>query len=348
MSEKKSSERPYGFKLHWEVIEKSIKNIDDRRKGRIKSFVTPWQNINDATAGGIEWGSVVTIGARPGAGKTMFVSNLLRECKALNPTQDFNILEFQLEMTNEQYGQREIVAATGLDYNELLSTKKELDDFKFKQAEKYLDDCKRLHSQGVYRGQINRSITALDLEKAVHFYYNKLGGKPLIVTIDHSWLIKKDSNEKEKLNTLYNTADVLIRLKQELPIIIIMLTQLNRNIEDPLRKTPGSIQNYPTSSDIFGGDAMMQASDVVIALSRPYTFDITAYGPKSYTVTEDGIFAHLLKVRNGTNNIKLIFMQGIFSQQKIVETIAPGFNIQPGYVPRNSRRTPSADIGSEL
>jgi replicative DNA helicase len=348
MSEKKNEERPFGFKLHHEVIEKSIKNIDDRRKGRIKSFVTPWQNINDATAGGIEWGSVVTIGARPGAGKTMFVSNLLRECKNLNPTQDFNILEFQLEMTNEQYGQREIVAATGLDYNELLSTKQQLDDFKFRQAEKYLEDCKALHAKKVYRGQINKSITATELEKAVHYYYNKLGGKPLIVTIDHSWLIKKDANEKEKLNTLYNTADVLIRLKQELPIIIIMLTQLNRNIEDPLRKTPGSIQNYPTSSDIFGGDAMMQASDVVIALSRPYTFDITAYGPKSYTVTEDGIFAHLLKVRNGTNNIKLIFMKGIFSQQRIVETISPGVNIQPGYVPRNGRRTPSADIGREL
>jgi len=105
-----SSERPYGFKYHWEVIQKSIKNIDDRRKGRIKSFVTPWDTINNATAGGIEWGSLVTIGARPGAGKTMFVSNLLRDCKALNPTQDFNILEFQFEMTNEQYGQREIVA----------------------------------------------------------------------------------------------------------------------------------------------------------------------------------------------------------------------------------------------
>jgi replicative DNA helicase len=341
-------QRPYGFKFHWEVVQKSIKNIDDRRKGRIKSFVTPWSTLNDATAGGVEWGSVVTIGARPGAGKTMFVSNLLRECKRLNPTQDFNILEFQLEMTNEQYGQREIVAATGLDYNEILSTKQQLDDFKFKQAENYLEDCKQLHKQGVYRGQINKSVTASELEDAVHFYYNKLGGKPIIVTIDHSWLIKKDASEREKLNTLYNTADALIRLKQDLPIIIIMLTQLNRNIEDPLRKTPGSIQNYPTSSDIFGGDAMMQASDIVLALSRPYTFDITAYGPKSYAVSEDGIFAHMLKVRNGTNNVKLIFMKGIFKEQKIVECDPPGFNIQPGYIPRNAKRNPSADIGCEL
>lgn len=343
-----STERPYGFKFHWEVIEKSIKNIDDRRKGKIKSFVTPWQSINDATAGGIEWGSMVTIGARPGAGKTMFVSNLLRECKALNPTQDFNILEFQLEMTNEQYGQREIVAATGLDYNEVLSTKQQLNDFNFRRVQQYGEDCKLLHEQGVYRGQINKSITASELEKAVHLYYNKLGGKPLIVTIDHSWLIKKDSTEREKLQTLYNTADVLIQLKQDLPIIIIMLTQLNRNIEDPLRKTPGSIQNYPTSSDIFGGDALMQASDIVIALSRPYTFDITAYGPRSYVVTEDGIFLHMLKVRNGDNKVKMIFMKGVFKKQQILETSEPGYNIQQPitYQRRNTR--PRADIGEEI
>jgi replicative DNA helicase len=348
MSAIKPEDRPFGFKYHWEVIQKSIKNIDDRRKGRIKSFVTPWDSINNATAGGIEWGSVVTIGARPGAGKTMFVSNLLRDCKALNPTQDFNILEFQLEMTNEQYGQREIVAATGLDYNQVLSTKQQLEDFNFERIQQYGTDCKRLHDHGVFRGQINKSITATELEKAVHHYYNTLGGKPLIVTIDHSWLIKKDTNEREKLQTLYNTADVLIQLKQDLPVIIIMLTQLNRNIEDPLRKAPGSIQNYPTSGDIFGGDAMMQASDVVMALSRPFTFDITAYGPKSFAVTEDSIFLHLLKVRNGANNTKLIFMQGLFGQQKIIETVSPGYNIQPGYVPRNANRRPSADIGNEL
>ena len=348
MSENQSAERPYGFKFHWEVIEKSIKNIDDRRKGRIKSFITPWDSINNATAGGIEWGSIITIGARPGSGKTMFVSNFLRDCKILNPTQDFNILEFQLEMTNEQYGQREIVAATGLDYNQVLSTKQQLDDFNFKRVQQYGEDCKKLHDLGVYRGQINKSITANELEKAVHFYYNKLGCKPLVVTIDHSWLIKKDSTEKEKLQTLYNTADVLIRLKQDLPIIIIMLTQLNRNIEEPLRKTPGSIQNYPTSSDIFGGDALMQASDIVLVLSRPFTFDITAYGPKSYVVDDDSIFLHLLKVRNGANNIKLIFMRGIFDKQKMVETSEPAYNIQQPVTYQRRNTKVRADIGNEI
>jgi len=347
-----NEERPFGFKYHWEVVEKAIKNIDDRRHGRIKSFVTPWQGINDATIGGFEWGSLITIGARPGAGKTMMISNLLRDSKQLNPNQEFNILEFQFEMGNEQYGTREIVAETGLDYNIVLSTKSQLDDYRFQMIQQYGEDCKYLHNQNVFRGQINKSITSSDIEKAVHFWYNKLGGKPMIITIDHSWLIKKDKDEREKLNTLYNTVDRLIQLKNDLPVIIIMVTQLNRTVEDSLRRTPGTIGNYPNSGDIFGGDALYQGSDIVMALSRPFTFDIPSYGPKNYVVAEDSIFMHLIKVRNGANKIKMLFMKGLFEKQKMIECAEPGMNVVPQntFVPRGQQRprTPQADIGSEL
>ena len=347
---KTPQERPFGFKFHWEVMQTGIKNVDDRRHGRIKSFRTPWQSINEAVSNGFEWGSLITIGARPGSGKTMFVSNLLRESKNLNPDQEFNILEFQLEMGNEQYATREFVALTGLDYNKVLSSKQQLNDYEFQMIQQYGEDCKYLHEKGIFRGQINQAITAKDLEKAVHFWYNKLGGKPMVVTIDHSWLIKKDANEREKLQTLYNTVDTLVQLKNELPLIIIMITQLNRNVEDPLRKTPGNIGNYPTSSDIFGGDALMQGSDIVMAMSRPFTLDITSYGPKNYAVTEDGVFIHMLKVRNGSNNVKMLFMKGLFEKQTMLEVGSPGFNIVPdnSFQFRHKKTKPQADIGDEL
>ena len=345
-------DREFGYKYHWEVVQKAIRNIDDRRHGRIKSFATPWYGLNEATVGGLDWGSLITIGARPGAGKTMMISNLLRESKILNPTQDFNIVEFQFEMGNESYGTREIVAETGLDYNIVLSSKAALDDYKFKLIQEYGNDCRKLHEQGVYRVQVNKSITGKEIKRAVHYFYNKFGGKPLIVTIDHSWLIKKAPDEKEKLNTLYNTVDTLIELKNELPVIILMVTQLNRTIEDPLRRMPGTIGNYPNTGDIFGGDALTQGSDMVLAMSRPYKFDITAYGPKSYMVAPDSIFLHLLKLRNGNSDSPLLFMKGVFEKQKMIETVEPGIIINSsGYTPRNTggnRRATSAPIGSEL
>jgi len=341
-------DRPFGLKTYTEILQEGLNYIEDRQLGRIKSFALPWNSLNKLGVGGLEWGSMLTIGARPGAGKTMFVSQILRESKILNPTQGFNILEFQFEMAPKQTAARDFVSQLALDYNEVLSIGKKLDEFYINRIKQYIQECKALETMGVYRVQINSSLTSVEMEAAIIETFHGLGGAPLVVTIDHSWLIKKGKGDKDKFDVLYNTVEMLMQLKNKLPTLVIMITQLNRNIDEAGRKIPGTISNYPTSSDIFGGDAMMQASDVVIALSRPYTFDITAYGPKSYIVTEDGIFAHLLKVRNGANNVKLIFMRGVFSEQRIVETIAPGFNIQPGYVPRNARRTPSADIGSEL
>lgn len=343
-------ERPYGAKTYSEILHEGLKYIDDRRLGKIKSFKTPWKALNDAGVGGIEWGSMVTIGARPGAGKTMLVSHILRESRTLNPTQDFNILEFQFEMGAKQSASRAFAAYSALDYNIILSTDKELDEFNLKMLKQHAEDTEALEKQGVYRLQINKPITHKEMEDAIHTYYNALGGKPLVVTIDHSWLIKKDKDEKEKLNTLYNTAETLVQVKNSLPVIIFMISQLNRSIDEPIRKMPGTIGNYPTSSDIFGGDALQQSSDMVVVLTRPFKADIPIYGPKEYGCSKDDLFLHILKSRNGAEESNIVFMKGDFNKQRMIESIEPVANNPSGtFVPRRSggtgrRAAQSADI----
>jgi len=181
------------------------------------------------------------------------------------------------------------------------------------------------------------------------------GRKPMIVTIDHSWLIKKTSSEKDKFDVLYDTTEMLMKLKNEIPITVIMVTQLNRSLDEATRKTPGSIVNYPTSSDIFGGDALMQGSDMVVAITRPFKSDIRSYGPYAYEVTKDDVFMHLLKVRNGDDQKNLIFLKMDGKHQRMIEV--PEFvSTRPDgtylrYSQRtggNGTRTTSAPIGSEL
>ena len=58
--------KPFGARKYSEILKEGLKYIDDRRKGRIKSFKTPWLGINKSGVGGLEWGSMLTIGARPG------------------------------------------------------------------------------------------------------------------------------------------------------------------------------------------------------------------------------------------------------------------------------------------
>ena len=350
--------KKYGRKSYVNVLEKGLKYITKRRNGEIKSLITPWPSLNEAGINGLEWGSMLTIGARPGAGKTMIVSQILREARRLNPDQKFNILEFQFEMGDEQYAARQFAGEMAQDYGVILSTKKQLDDFTLKNITKYIEDCKDMETHGLSRDVISESLTHTDMEEAIQEAYVEGGSKPMIVTIDHSWLIKKRLDEKEKIATLYNTTEMLMKLKNKIPIIVIMITQLNRSIDEASRKTPGTIANYPTSGDIFGGDALMQGSDLVIALSRPAKADVKVYGPYAYQVENEDVFMHLLKIRNGNDDNKLVFLKMDGQRQQMVEV--PEFKaLRPEgatsayqrYSERTGgggRRNVTAEVGEEL
>ena len=78
-----------------------------------------------------------------------------------------------------------------------------------------------------------------------------------------------------------------------------------------------------TSSDIFGGDALMQGSDMVAVLNRPFKADIESYGRKEYLCKSDDLFLHILKTRNSSDDINLIFMKADFQKQKMIEVPEP-------------------------
>lgn len=341
-------------KSYVSVLKKGLRYVEKRRNGDIKSLRTPWPSFNNAGIAGLEWGSMLTIGARPGSGKTMFVSQILREAHRLNPDQKFNILEFQFEMGDEQYAARQFAGEVAQDYGVVLSAAYPLEDFIVDQIKDYVQICETMEKQGIKRDLISDSITHAEMEWEIKQAYIDGGYKPLIVTVDHSWLIKKSSADKDKFDVLYNTTEMLMKLKNQIPIIVLMITQLNRSIDEAVRKTPGTIANYPTSSDIFGGDALMQGSDMIIVLSRPFEADIKSYGPYAYKVEKESVFMHLLKVRNGNRDSSIIFLKMDGKNQRMVE-VAPFTAERPNgaYQLRSQRTgggstTVSAPIGDEL
>ena len=257
-------------------------------------------------------------------------------------------------MGDEQYAARQFAGEVALDYKVVLSSEKQLDEFIVERMKKYVEECKYLESKGIRRELISQSLTSAEMEEAIKEFYMEGGRKPIIITIDHSWLIKKSSADKDKFDVLYNVTEMLMKLKNQIPITILMVTQLNRSIEEAARKTPGSIANYPTSSDIFGGDALMQGSDMVVVLSRPYEADIRSYGPYAYEVKDQDVFMHLLKVRNGGNKKKMVFLQMDGVAQRMIEVAEFKAERPDGFVPYSQRtggrgsRTVTAPIGNEL
>jgi replicative DNA helicase len=321
--QKPEEPKKYGRKTYVTVLDKGLKYIEKRMTGKVRSLRTPWEGLNRAGIGGLEWGSMLTIGARPGAGKTMLVSQMLREAHRLNPDQVFNILEFQFEMGDEQYAARQFAGEVALDYGQVLSSGKSLDKFAYEHMLKYREETGMLRKAGIFRDMISSPLTHEEIRDAIIETFIEYGSNPLVITLDHSWLIKKHRSDKDKFDTLYNTTEMLMQLKKEIPIIILMITQLNRSIDEALRKIPTNIANYPTSSDIFGGDALMQGSDIVVVLNRPYKADIRSYGPYGYDCKTDDIFMHLIKMRNGSDDNNILFLKAEFVHQRMVETSPP-------------------------
>lgn len=254
------------WKNQKESFVEALNYLNKRKLGEIKSIKTPWQKFNDASIDGLEWNTITVIGGRPASGKTAIVEQIIKESFIINPNENFRVLQFQFEMLGRVQAIREYSSVIGRSYKYLCSADGKLSD----------EDLKRCHEYSKRKVK-NSKIDIVDtpqtvdqFKKIVIAYFetysflneeNKKTYTPTIVTIDHSVLFKKAPYEKDKLETLNNLGEALTELKKMFPVAFIVLSQLNRNIDNPDRAEDGKYGNYVLESDIFGADALLQHAD---------------------------------------------------------------------------------------
>lgn len=304
-------------------FEESLRYLNGRREGIIRSLKTPWPKFNDATTDGIEWHSMTVIGGRPASGKTLMKDQIVREAFKLNGGETFRVLEFSFEMLQRVSAIREYSSHLGKPYKYLCSAEGKLteeDLFKCrdyaKERTKYAIDI------------VEEPCTVNEFKETVRLYmehHQALNdGKLLntIVTLDHSLLLKKAPFEKDKMETLYNLGEAITDMKRKYPIAFIILSQLNRNIDKPERSEDRKYGNYVLESDIMGADALLQHADTVVGLNRPGKQRIRFYGPDGYIIDTDRILVmHFLKCRNGDN--RMSFFNAEFERMTITEREPP-------------------------
>jgi replicative DNA helicase len=302
-----------------EVHKNALLYVDNRRTGRIKSLKTPWSKVDEVGVGGFDWNTIITVAGRPGSGKTTIVNQFTREAHKRNPNQDFAVLDFQFEMTHSATGIREFTQATGVSYRKILSADRPLDDYTMNKINEYI---RFNQNRDIF--QVDIACTVAQMKMIIREFYAANNNKPIIVTIDHSVLIKTAGTEKDKFETLYNLGEMMTELKKELRVMFIVLTQMNRSIEDQIRRVPGTAANFPTSADIYGADALLQHSDIMMVIARPATMNLPVYGPQKFVISKNTLIMHFLKVRNGEPT--MVFFREDFANQKIWETDAPDAN----------------------
>lgn len=313
-------------KLPWQSekagFEEAIEYLKGRALGYIQSMKTPWNSFNAATVDGLEWSSMTVIAGRPASGKTAILQHLIREAMEINSTQKMRVLNFQLEMPKRSLAIREYSASEGLSYKQLCSaggytlTVNELEKIaKYTEMRiKYPIDVR------------DDPCSVNEFKDIIHLYMDThktdKGYTNTLVTIDHSILLKQEAFERDKTAMLYNLGEALTHLKKKYPIAFVILSQLNREAEDPSRNEEGKYGNYVLESDIFGGDALLQHADTVVGIKRPLKYNIRLYGPEKYIINDRDIMAfHFLKCRNGETGIA--WFRGDFKHMKVTETDTP-------------------------
>ena len=299
------------------AFNEALKYMYARQKGEEKSIYTPWPKFNDAATDGIEWNTLTVIGGRPGSGKTLIKDQIIRESFALNPHDDFRVLEFQFEMVGRTSAIREFSSMTGKTYKELCSAGSVL------QPE-ILNKCLLYAKERVKNPVdiVSTPLTVNQMREQLDMYMNLHKGKKTMITLDHTMLVKRAPYQNNTLDMMFELGEFFTQCKRDYPVLFIALSQLNRNIDNPDRAIDGKYGNYILESDIFGSDAMLQHADMLIGINRPAKQKIKFYGPDRYIIENDRtLVLHFLKARNG--DARMSFFKAKFEQMQIEEMKTP-------------------------
>lgn len=305
-------------------LEKGLLKMKAKRAGMLPALITSWPKFNDAFCDGLEWRTITVVGARPGTGKTLFMEQVVSDIIEKNSNQDFRVLKFQMEMVDETSAIRKFSLITGADYNTLMSKDGKLVD------KKLFEKCVEYYKESANSDRINviyDVCTVNEMCATIHHElerYKKPDGTytNLLVTIDHSALFKTDVGQRDKFDMLGALGEALTFMKKNYPVAFVVLSQLNRNIDDTKRQLEATYGNYVLDSDIYGSDALLQHADVVIGINKPSIRRIKKYGPEKFLIEDpDTLVFHFLKSRNGLTRISFFKLDR--TTMRIVEIPTP-------------------------
>jgi hypothetical protein len=314
-----------------ESIDEALAYIAGRKSGDIKSLKTASEKINRSLLDGVEWYRIFTIAAMSGSGKSTYCEQLKREFVDLNPKEKFKILSFEFEMPSSEQVIRNISGKTKKPVADLLSANRVLTDNGYAAAQRVANTLRKYPIYNVENsGSVDQIVSTI--YKFAESYKLKETGEGLVVTIDHVLLTKGKQGQDERriVSSLYRAmVDVKKVFKSMgIRILIILLSQLNRNIETPERILNADL-NYPTRNDLFGSSDIFMCSDYVLVIHKPALLNLTTYGkpnrtfPKGLPIwnpknkDQAMIYFHLLKQRTGIP--KVLMMLDNFKNSSIEE-----------------------------
>lgn len=229
-----------------------IGEIQARLEGGVKAISTGYAALDKRLNGGIRRGELIVLAGRPAMGKTALAMNI-----ATAVARDHSALVLSMEMPLSQLHDRNIASIGHIQLNRLLAPS-ELDD----------DDWNRLTHASV---RINDLDLYLDDQGALRLLDVRLKAKAVkrkngldLLVIDYLQLMDGDGDNRNA--QIEQITRGLKALAKELDIGIILLSQLNRTLENRPNKRP-----HP--SDLRDSGAIEQDADAILFVYRDEVYN---------------------------------------------------------------------------
>lgn len=208
---------------------------------------TPWSNLNAVLKGGVAPGELVVLAARPGMGKTA-----LAGCWAVEVARNVGpVLFVSCEVKDKTLGAR------------MLAREGRIDNRAFREGLGSSTTLlpKMREAAAALRGlplQIVDSSCRIVTPAAVRKLARKIKGGPALVVVDYLQLMYPDSKHDSREREIADMSRSMKRMSVELNCPVLLLSQLNRKVEETNRE--------PQLSDLRESGAVEQDADIVIML----------------------------------------------------------------------------------
>lgn len=226
-------------------IDQLLYELENEVDYGIKSF----PKLDAVLGAGLEGGMLFIIAGRPGTGKTAYAINVALQSliRNDNPQIDF----FTLEMTKIEMLKRFVSQMTRIN------------SYKFKNAKVALNDKEKLDVIGK-ADYLNRSGLKVhdnkykisEIERMIRQRHYEAGDKKYMAVVDYVGLVNAENSRVSRQQQIGEISRTLKQLTNELNIPIILLSQLNRGVEN-------RDSNIPALADLRESGDLEQDANVV-------------------------------------------------------------------------------------
>ena len=294
------------------LINDAVKQLSRYQHNEEVPIVTSYEHFNEMSMGGIYKGTITTVTARSGIGKSYFSQQLEADIfdDRLNPNNtNCVLLRCNWEMSVLKLLTRRIAKYTNSSYKRVLTT---IPDEQ--EIEKFKEVCGKERDDRIFYMDLPVTPEVFENELTEFATINK-DKDHIVITIDHIGLVKDDGRGKKK--AIDDLVEAINRLRNKfINLSFIILIQMNRDIESRTELKDLA----PTLSDLMNSDTVAQISDMVIALNVPYRWGLDKYMIIS-GIKKDGLgniipgrYSHLKKYmvhpENKTTNFCTTLLEG--------------------------------------